>query len=307
MRVSAFAFSLFAVINKQTSVDAYRTGSVLPLSSKINPLSLKKTTEYSKSRIHLSDKINESQKDILFTGDVNITRRRLYTEHKYVTYTLSEFSRFVAKIDFSNNEQISEVKNRFVGVKGLMNGHAGHENERIHELLRRKNSHVQDLIEAEHAGHDVVFQNLDALLERALAETDVDLKRGAGYQFYLEFQKFEAGNLRHQIYEETRIMPELHRFYSDEQILEQVDTPSYEQMTSEDLVGMMQELFPQFNKDDRYGMLNDIRLSQPAKFPDAFIGILPSLSEEEAAEFAAIFQSSLNLSETDVFSPRPSM
>ena len=52
---------------------------------------------------------------------------------------------------------------------------------------------------------------------------------------------------------------------------------------------MMQELFPHFNKDDRYVMLNDIRLAQPAKFQGAFSGILPMLSEEGSPEFTEIF------------------
>lgn len=284
MRIGQLAFSLFAFVNKPTGIRAYGGRTSLSSSFSKTPTSLYKPNYDTKRYFS-----HEIDTPLSFLGDNAMTRRRLYTEHKYVTYTLSEFSRFVAKADFSNNGQISAVKEKFGGVKGLMHGHAAHENERIHELLRRKGSHVQDAIETDHAGHDPVFHNLDEILELALTETASEQKKEAGYRFYLEFQKFEASNLMHQFYEETQIMPELHRLYTDEEILEYVDKHSYEQMSGEDLAGMMQELFPHFNKDDRFGMLNDIRLVQPAKFQAAFSGILPMISEEESAEFTAIF------------------
>lgn len=285
MKLGQLAFSLFALSNKSFHINAYGSRSNLPSSfSKIRT----PFNQYN-TRIYFSQVSHDTNTNLSFLGADAMTRRRLYTEHKYVTYTLSEFSRFVAKTDFSNNDQIGVVKDKFEGVKGLMNGHAAHENERIHELLRRKGSHVQDAMETDHAGHDSTFHSLDEVLELSLTETDVEQKKAAGYRFYLEFQKFEASNLMHQFYEETQIMPELHRLYTDEEILEFVDKHSYEQMSGEDLAGMMQELFPHFNKDDKYGMLNDIRLTQPAKFQVAFSGVLPMLSEEEGIEFTGIF------------------
>lgn len=294
MRLGRIAFSLFALANKPTNIHAFDGKLSLPASFSKIPTTLHKSN-YNTKR-HFSAVFQDTNTDFSFLGDNAMTRRRLYTEHKYVTYTISEFSRFVAKTDFSSNEQISVVKDKFEGVKGLMHGHAAHENERIHELLRRKGSHVQDAIEADHAGHDSTFHGLDEILELSLNETDSEEKRAAGYRFYLEFQKFEASNLMHQFYEETQIMPELHRLCTDEEILDFVDKHSYEQMSGEDLAGMMQELFPHFNKDDRYGMLNDIRLTVPEKFQAAFNGVLPMLSAEEGAEFTAIFLDSTTTS-----------
>ncbi len=304
MRFGQLAFSLFALTNKPFGVHAYGSRANLPLSFSKIPAPLHQHNY--NTRKYFSEVSHDANTNLLFIGANPMTRRRLYTEHKYVTYTLSEFSRFVAKTDFSNNDQIGEVKEKFGGVKGLMHGHAAHENERIHELLRRKDSHVQDSIETEHAGHDSTFDSLDEILELSLSETDVEEKKAAGYRFYLEFQKFEASNLMHQFYEETQIMPELHRLYTDEEILEFVDKHSYEQMSGEDLAGMMKELFPHFNKDDRYGMLNDIRLAQPAKFQAAFSGILPMLSAEEGAEFTAIFLGSATTSDV-ALSDKPNL
>lgn len=302
MRLGQLAFSLFALANKSFHIHAYGSRSNLPSSFSKIPTTLH---QYN-TRKYFSEVSHDTNTNLLFIGADAMTRRRLYTEHKYVTYTLSEFSRYVAKTDFSSNDQIAEVKEKFGGVKGLMHGHAAHENERIHELLRRKGSNVQDAIETDHAGHDSTFHSLDEVLELSLTETDVEQKKAAGYRFYLEFQKFEASNLMHQFYEETQIMPELHRLYTDEEILEFVDKHSYEQMSGEDLAGMMQELFPHFNKDDRYGMLNDIRLAQPAKFQAALSGVLPSLSPEEGAEFTAIFLGATTTSEA-ALSDKPNL
>lgn len=302
MRLGQLAFSLFALANKSFHIHAYGSRSNLPSSFSKIPTTLH---QYNTKK-YFSEVSHDTNTNLLFLGADAMTRRRLYTEHKYVTYTLSEFSRYVAKTDFSSNDQIAEVKEKFGGIKGLMHGHAAHENERIHELLRRKGSHVQDAIEADHAGHDSTFHSLDEVLELSLTETDVEQKKAAGYRFYLEFQKFEASNLMHQFYEETQIMPELHRLCTDEEILEFVDKHSYEQMSGEDLAGMMQELFPHFNKDDRYGMLNDIKLAQPAKFQAAFSGVLPSLSPEEGVEFTAIFLGTTTTSEA-ALSDKPNL
>ena len=78
--------------------------------------------------------------------------------------------------------------------------------------------------------------------------------------------------------------------------MDEVDGHTYRlpEMTEDALVGMMQALFPYFNRHDKYGMLNDIQLSAPEKFKKTFELILPSLLPEEAAEFTAIFQSALS-------------
>ena len=61
-------------------------------------------------------------------------------------------------------------------------------------------------------------------------------------------------------------MPELHRLYSDEEILSRVDGPVYTEMKVNHLIDMLKELFPHFNREDKFGMLNDIHMTQPNKF-----------------------------------------
>lgn len=102
-----------------------------------------------------------------------------------------------------------------------------------------------------------------------------------GHQFYLEIQRFEAENLLHQIYEETIIMPELQRLYTDEELLDKIDAKTYALMTSEQLIDMMKTLFPHMNADDRKFFLKDIYRTQPTKFITAWKGIFPILDVSE--------------------------
>jgi len=79
-----------------------------------------------------------------------------------------------------------------------------------------------------------------------------------GYQLYLWFRKFAGENLLPLHEEETVILPDLQRLYSDEE-LNQVEFESYRVMTPEDLIHMMQVLFPHMNPEDRLAFLTDIK------------------------------------------------
>lgn len=79
------------------------------------------------------------------------------------------------------------------------------------------------------------------------------------------YRKFVGDNLLHLHQEETLILPELHRLYTDEE-LKKVEAKTYAIMTVEELVEMMEHLFPHFNPQDRYAFLQDIKDCQPDKF-----------------------------------------
>ena len=53
-------------------------------------------------------------------------------------------------------------------------------------------------------------------------------------------------------------------------------------MTPEQMIHMMEVLFPHMNITDKEAFLTDIQESQPEKFPIAWRGILPRLTQEEA-------------------------
>lgn len=159
----------------------------------------------------------------------------------------------------------------------------------IHVLLKDKNSRVHEKIEADHDAHEENFGELNQLLMTILEETDVARKIDLGYQFYLQIQRVEAENLLHQLYEETVIMPELQRLYTDEALLQKVDAKTYALMTSEQMIQMMKILFPHMNADDRKFFLNDIYRSQPTKFIEAWNGISSTIDVSEREQLEVCF------------------
>ena len=216
-------------------------------------------------------------------------RYRLYREHKYVSFMLSSFRTEVAKIDFSLNEKVNRIKEKLSEITALMHGHASHENDSIHALLKDKDSLVHEKIEADHDAHEDTFEKLNQLLMSILEETDVARKIDLGHQFYLEIQRFEAENLLHQIYEETVIMPELQRLYTDEELLQKIDAKTYAVMTSDQMVQMMEILFPHMNANDRAFFLNDVYRSEPAKFMEAWNGISSTMDVSEREQLEVCF------------------
>lgn len=193
-------------------------------------------------------------------------RYRLYREHKFVSTQLSDLERFIAKVDFTNPKELMEVKTRLQATFSLMEGHAKHEDESIHPLLKARGSKLIERIEQEHRDHQFLHTKLDNILTQIETSKDKNEQIDLGYKFYLGFRHFVAINLDHINEEENTLMPEIQRLYSDEEIKMAVDFPIYAMMTPDDLHEMISLLFPTMNIDDKEAFLRDIQESQPKKF-----------------------------------------
>lgn len=200
---------------------------------------------------------------------LNSNRHRLYREHKYVCFFFYTVLKKVACMDFSNTADIASTKNELNNLKQLLQGHAMHEEQQMHRLLKLKRSDVYQLAEVQHQEHHVFFDRIAIkfnALEKAntLAEKDF-----LGYEIYLDARKFYADNLMHFDYEERVIMPELQRLLSDAE-LKEIDHASYHQMSAEQIFHMASILFPHMNRDDRNVFLADIKDCVPDKFAIAW-------------------------------------
>lgn len=220
-------------------------------------------------------------------------RYRLYREHKFLRAILSDLENRIARADFTDLSQVLEIKNKLEDIFGIMEGHAKHENEIIHVLLRVKGSPMVDAIEADHKNHKAKFEALRVMLSEILnireAGNEVELI-AKGYEFYIAYRKFIAFDLQHINEEETVIMPELQKYYSDEELKEKIDFPVYEQMSSDDMIEMMVVLFPHMNIDDKEHFLSDLQESQPTKFLEAWKGITPRINVIERSALAEKLQ-----------------
>jgi hypothetical protein len=219
-------------------------------------------------------------------------RYKFYREHKYVSFRFDELERLIARTDFRKETELNKVKRAFEELIALLEAHAHYEDTALHVLLKQKNSAVYKHIEEDHKNLDPQIASLRGLLSQiSEARTDED-KVEAGYQFYLWFRKFSGDNLLHLHEEETIILPELQRLYSDEE-LKKVEAATYNIMTTDQLIHMMQELFPQMNPSDWEVFLTDIRDAVPAKFVEAWNGIKSTMTPDQEEYFVK----KLNISE----------
>lgn len=194
-------------------------------------------------------------------------RVKFYREHKYVSAALNDLERRIAKTDFRKNAEIEEVKAEWAEVSGMLQGHAQYEEEKLHALLEKKGSTVYLLAHDQHEEMDAAFPKIDSLFHMAINEEGQDKKVEIGDLLYLTFRKFVGDNLLHLHEEETKILPELQRLYSDEE-LKAVEDETYKIMTSEEMIEMLRVLFPHMNPLDKEAFLKDIEMSQPKKFKE---------------------------------------
>jgi hypothetical protein len=194
-------------------------------------------------------------------------RVKFYREHKYVSAALNDLERLIAKTDFRKNAEIEEIKGKWADLCGMLQGHARYEEEKLHALLEKKGSTVHLPAQDQHEEMDAAFPQIDSLFHEVLSEDDQDKKVEMGYQLYLAFRKFVGNNLLHLHEEETKILPELQRLYSDEE-LRLVEDSTYQIMTPQEMIDMLQVLFPHMNALDKEAFLKDIENSQPRKFKE---------------------------------------
>lgn len=189
-------------------------------------------------------------------------RVKLYREHKYVSFALSELERLIAKTDFTDDAAIDGIQNEWQSVREMLEGHAYHEEQNFHRLLEKKGSKIHHEAHDDHDRQEEAAKNLQHLLDTVKTCSD---RIEAGYRFYLAYRKFVGDNLLHLHEEETKLLPELQKLCSDEE-LRAIEHPTYSIMTVEEMVEMVQVLFPHMNFSDKCAFLTDIRLAQPQKF-----------------------------------------
>lgn len=211
-------------------------------------------------------------------------RYQFYREHKYVSEALNDVERLIARTDFRDGKEIAQVSRAFDALARMLHHHAEYENERLHSLLAQKQSTVHTHIEEDHIHQEAQIAEIKSLIEQVGKISSEEEQIGLGYRLYLTYRKFVADNLAHLHEEETKILPELQRLYTDDE-LRQVEAKTYRQMTPEQMVHMMSVLFPCMNPTDREAFLEDINLLEPEKFAIVWELVRKDLPENERESF----------------------
>ncbi len=192
-------------------------------------------------------------------------RYKFYRAHKYVSTALNDVERKLAQTDFSSMDETTKVCQELNNLLTMLQHHAEYEDKMLHPLLAQKGSKVLVAVEADHEKLELEIENLQKLCHAITHESDAHERLAKGYTLYLTYRKFVGDNLVHLHEEETVILPELQRLYSDEE-LKAVGARSYSFMTPDDIVGMVQELFPHMSPEDHQAFLSEIKEAEPAKF-----------------------------------------
>lgn len=193
-------------------------------------------------------------------------RYQFYREHKYVSSALNDVERLIAKTDFRNELDTLNAQSAFQELTEMLEGHAHYENEKLHRLLDKKGSKVHQHAEDEHALQQQKITEIQSLFNQIL-EPSINERIALGYNLYLTYRKFVADNLAHLHEEETLILPELQRLYTDEE-LKRVEAETYNIMSSDEMIEMLRVLFPHMNSVDKEAFLSDIKECQPDKYAD---------------------------------------
>lgn len=197
-------------------------------------------------------------------------RYQFYREHKYVSSALNDVERLIAKTDFRSNDETINAQIAFQELSEMLESHAYYENEKLHTLLSNKGSSVHLDAENDHKSQDEAIAKIRSLFHQIL-NSKVD-RVELGYALYLTYRKFVSDNLAHLHEEETLILPEIQKLYTDEE-LKKVEAETYAMMSSDDLIEMLKVLFPHMNPLDKAAFLSDIKECQPDKYEIVLNGI----------------------------------
>lgn len=201
--------------------------------------------------------------------------------HRYIRSELYAVSVAAAKVDFRVESQRTAIKKKFETLIELLQGHAGGEEMFQTPLLKEKKSLIENKLHDEHEAIDKEIAVLNQKLEKIMKSKDPKEQEELGYEFYLAFTGFIGNYSQHLIGEETIIMPELHRLYSDKE-LRSVTLALYPQMPKEKIDEMVQTFFPCVSAIEREAMLTDIKDSlSPERFRETWNFIAPTLEPQE--------------------------
>lgn len=212
--------------------------------------------------------------------DATETRYKFYREHKYISFVLNELERLAAKTDFRDRDQVKKVQQELESIISLLEAHAHYEDTKLHILLKRKNSHFHAKAEIDHQSHPDKFAYMRNLLDQIYSLGNTETSVEFGYEFYTYYRRFVAEAMLHFHEEEAIVLPELQKYYTDDE-LRKVEAETYAIMTPEELVDMMQVLFPHMNPSDREHFLFDIKKAEPAKFVKAWAAIKNTIAPDE--------------------------
>ena len=202
-------------------------------------------------------------------------RYRYYSHiHRFMRRSFADIEQIIATTDFSNPAQVKHLEEKFSSFMALLEQHAGHEDHVFHPMIQEDEPALFHEITLEHEELDIKLEALKKLLEDATAAgLSEEEQHECGYQFYLAYTDYMSDYFKHLLHEERMVMAALHEHYSDHELRE-INFDIYNQMSAEQMIGMLSHIYPSLNRYERQVFLDDIFESCPDKFAKVFPAIL---------------------------------
>jgi hypothetical protein len=207
-------------------------------------------------------------------------RFNLYRDaHKAIRMFLSEFSLLAGRTDFSDQADLSTLKESFDQVYDMFMIHTKVEDEHIMPLLKQFDEALYKQLEHDHHEVDTMLEDLKAQLS-SINSSDGDAV-ARGYDYFLQTNRFIAFNLKHLDDEERLVMPLLWQNMNDEEII-----ACFGKIRADIAPPLMnayyQYLFPSMRVFDIGMMLKGIKAAAPPEIFEKIITVAnSSISESD--------------------------
>ncbi len=212
-------------------------------------------------------------------------RYKLYREHKYISCAVNDVVRLIAKTDFTSLTETEKVTKALQGLWAVLAWHSQYEDEILHPMLSQKGVYSYAQLEADHLENKQKIIAIDNLLIAITESSNAEDQIEFGCQLYLRFRKFSAENLEHLDLEEVLLLPEFHRFYSDSE-LRDAEFEVYKSMSIEHMIHAIKTMFSYMNRQDRFVILNDIKICDAVRFAALWQAIQIDIEPAERADLA---------------------
>ncbi|RAP38485.1 hypothetical protein B1207_00935 [Legionella quinlivanii] len=204
----------------------------------------------------------------------------LFACHKFLEERGAKLLIMLAKVDFRDTQEVKIIYQQLENYVSTLVNHARWEEEFIFNKFFRQNEVA--LLLANHTDLESfgmqIVRDIKELLNLPSPE-----RMHKGKQVYLDFRRFYASNLIHFYEEETSFLSLLQERASDDEI-RAIDKPIYQDMGSNDILEMLEQLLPPINISEKEAILNDIKRFNNANFVFALPEIKKILSPEEVTE-----------------------
>lgn len=183
----------------------------------------------------------------------------LFVSHKFLENLFLMNLTFMAKMDFFDSKQLSEMILKLQKSYDYLQGHANWEDECIRPLQIK--AHIE---ENSFQDHQQFEQDLLDLIEQ-FKQFELDSFAKNPHELYLNYRAFCASLSNHLTEEEREIFPRLQHHYTQAE-LEEIDNPIYRHFSAEDMVNMLKELLPCFNIYEQKMLLTQLKNCNECEF-----------------------------------------